>query len=64
MDKLLRIEEAARVLSISRAKAYSMAARNEMPGLIRLGGSVRVDPRVLAAWLDECAAKPTTDRVA
>lgn len=48
---LLTVEEAARYLRISRAKAYAMAATGEMP-TVRLGRSVRVRLAQLDAWLD------------
>lgn len=49
---LLTMEEVARVLRVSRGKAYSMAARDELP-TVRLGRSVRVRRDKLDAWLDE-----------
>ena len=49
---LLSLEETARLLQISRGKAYAMAKAGELP-TVRMGRSVRV-PRVrLEAWLDE-----------
>ncbi|MDE2096661.1 MAG: helix-turn-helix domain-containing protein [Patescibacteria group bacterium] len=38
---LLRIEEAAHVLSISRSQAYKLIASGEIP-VVRLGKSVRI----------------------
>jgi excisionase family DNA binding protein len=51
--ELLHIEEAARVLRIGRSRAYEMAAAGDMPGLIRLGRSLRVSRRRLLRWIDE-----------
>jgi excisionase family DNA binding protein len=48
---LLTIEELARFLRISRAKAYELAARGEIP-TVRMGRSVRVRRDRLEAWLD------------
>lgn len=45
--RLIRIEEAARRLQIGRSKAYQLAATGELPGVVRLGRSVRVsEPRL------------------
>ena len=49
---ILTVEEAARLLRISRAKAYGMALSGEMP-TIRLGRSVQIRRDRLEVWLDE-----------
>jgi excisionase family DNA binding protein len=49
---LLTVEEVARLLSLSRGKAYEMAAKGELP-TVRMGRSVRIRRDKLAAWLDE-----------
>ena len=54
---LLSLEEAARLLRISRGKAYSMAAAGELP-IVRMGRSVRVRRDRLDAWLDARATNP------
>ena len=41
------VEQAAKVLGISRASAYELARRGELPGAIRLGGRVVVSRRQL-----------------
>ena len=48
----LKVEEAAALMRISRAKAYEMAQAGELPGVVRIGRSVRVSRRRLVAWLD------------
>jgi excisionase family DNA binding protein len=48
---LLRVPEAAKQLSISRSKAYSLAARGELPGVMRVGKSIRVSATRLAEWI-------------
>jgi excisionase family DNA binding protein len=48
---LLTVEEAARLLRLSRGKAYEMAAKGELP-TVRMGRSVRIRRDRLAAWLD------------
>jgi len=49
---LLRIEEAAIMLSLGRAKAYQMAQRGELPGVVRIGRSVRISAAALRSWID------------
>ena len=49
---LITVEEAGRLLRISRGKAYQMAATGELP-IVRMGRSVRVRRDRLEAWLDE-----------
>ena len=48
---LITVEEAARILRISRGKAYGMAATGELP-VVKMGRSVRVRRDRLDAWLD------------
>lgn len=50
--ELLRVPEAARLLNISRAKAYSLIAGGVIP-VVKVGASIRVPRRRLIAWLEE-----------
>jgi excisionase family DNA binding protein len=52
------IDEAARILGISRASAYAAAHRGELPGVLRLGRRLVVSRRALERALgsDEPAA--------
>jgi excisionase family DNA binding protein len=50
---LLRPAEAAALLAVSRTRVYELAARGDLPGVIRLGGSVRIHRPTLEAWLRE-----------
>ncbi|MBA3877396.1 MAG: hypothetical protein C0498_10730 [Anaerolinea sp.] len=52
---MIRIVEAARLMSISRSRAYALALRGELPGALRLGGTWRVNRRALHAWADRAA---------
>ena len=52
---LLKVEDAASVLSVGRSKAYAMAAAGELPS-IKIGRSVRVPVAALEAWINERAA--------
>lgn len=48
---LIRVPEAARLLSVSKSKAYEMVADGSIPS-VRLGGSVRVPLDALKALVD------------
>jgi len=48
----LRAEEVAKRLQISRAQAYMLIRRGQIPS-IRLGRSVRVPEAALDAWIAE-----------
>ncbi len=54
---LLTVREAAQRLRVSRSKAYQMAATRELPGVVRVRGSVRVHAERLTAWIEEQAAE-------
>jgi len=53
--EVLSIEEAAKELRIGRSRAYEMAAAGTMPGLFRIGRSLRVSRRDLSAWVEQQA---------
>lgn len=55
--QLLKIEEAALLLNIGRTKAYDLAQRGELPGVVRVGHSLRVSRRRLEAWIAEQAGE-------
>jgi len=50
--KTLKIPEAARLLGISRATAYALAARGELPGARRIGRRIVVLKSVLEKFLE------------
>jgi excisionase family DNA binding protein len=50
-DQLLRVEDVARLLQVGRSKVYSMAAAGTLPGVVRVGGSVRVSAKALSIWI-------------
>ena len=53
MDRLLlRPQEAAEMLGVSRAKLYELLADGTLPK-VRLGGSVRVPALALRRWVDK-----------
>jgi excisionase family DNA binding protein len=58
-DKLLlRMPEVAERLSISRSRAYELAAAGRLPGVIRLGKSIRVSAKRLDEWIEQNASSP------
>ena len=57
---LYRMEDVAHLLNISRSKAFEMAAAGKLPGVVRLGRSVRVSRIALERWIQEKEA-PTDD---
>jgi excisionase family DNA binding protein len=58
MDKLLyRVEDAAEVLSLSRAKLYEYIARQELP-VQKFGGSTRIHADDLKAFARRESREP------
>lgn len=53
---LLTVPEVARVLRISRAQAYQLAQRGDLPGVVHIGRCVRVSADALQDWIDREAA--------
>jgi excisionase family DNA binding protein len=51
--RFLTVPEAARLLRINRGRAYEMANDGTLPGVIRLGRTLRVDKERLIAGLAE-----------
>jgi len=55
MDKgLLKIEDAARVLSLGRSKTYQLVMEGQIPS-IHIGRSRRISAAALERWIDEQA---------
>ena len=50
---MLRVDEAASLMSISRSKTYALIALGQIPGVRRFGAAVRINRAVLEAWLAE-----------
>ena len=51
MSNLVRVEEVAEVLNVTRQRAYELIRRNMVPGVVRLGRQVRVDLEELEEWI-------------
>jgi excisionase family DNA binding protein len=52
-ERYLTVPEVARLLRINRGRAYEMANDGTLPGVIRLGRTIRVDRNRLIAGLAE-----------
>jgi excisionase family DNA binding protein len=50
--ELLRVKEAAELLSVSRTKMYEMAEKGEVP-VVRIGAAVRIPRKKLLEWIQE-----------
>ena len=48
---LLTVQDLAVLLATSSSGVYSRVARGQIPGALRIGRSIRFDPRVIAQWL-------------
>ncbi len=60
---LLTMTEVAALLRTSRKATYSMVARGQLPGVIRIGRRVLIQRDELLDWLDERRApSPEGDR--
>ncbi len=55
---LLRDREAADLLGISREKMYLMMRSGQVPGVVRIGRSIRISRASLERWIEEQAARP------
>lgn len=51
MSKLLRINEVAEILKVSRWRAYELARIGRIP-VVRIGRQVRVNAAALDAWIE------------
>ena len=59
---MLRVEEAAKLSGLGRTKFLELLYAGEVPGVARFGRSVRVNRRMLEAWLDERSASAARNR--
>ena len=54
---LLKPEEAAELLRLSRSKVYEMAAAGVLPS-VRMGGAVRIPASELRRWVEQHTSVP------
>lgn len=59
-ERFLSVPEVARLLRINRGRAYELANTGVLPGVIRIGRTIRVDRERLLAGLakDERFSRP------
>ncbi|WP_434420171.1 helix-turn-helix domain-containing protein [Nannocystis pusilla] len=53
---LMTVEEVALLLRTSKGAVYARYARGGIPGALRLGRTLRFDPRIIAQWLSANSA--------
>ncbi|WP_245913738.1 helix-turn-helix transcriptional regulator [Nannocystis exedens] len=53
---LMTVEELAALLHTSKGAVYARHARGGIPGGLRLGRTLRFDPRIIAQWLSANSA--------
>lgn len=53
---LMTPEELALLLHMSKGAVYAKVARGGIPGAVRLGRTLRFDPRIIAQWLSAKSA--------
>lgn len=58
-EKLLRMSEVAALIDTSLPRAYELVRQGVIPGVIRLGRQIRVNPDVLAKWMTQDAGVTT-----
>lgn len=51
LPTFLTVEELAVLLRISRNAAYASVARGEIPGVTRIGKTIRITRDVVVAWV-------------
>ncbi len=50
---LLRAEEGARLISVSRSKFFQLMASGAVPGVVKIGRSTRISREALERWVRE-----------
>ena len=53
---LMTVEELALLLRTSKGAVYARRARGCIPGAVRLGRTLRFDPRIIAQWISANSA--------
>ena len=62
LPPVLTVEEVAKLLRISRGAAYQAVRRGELPGVRRVGRTLRVSRDAVLSWLGQgCVSRKGTD---
>lgn len=59
-EKLLRMSEVAALIDTSLPRAYELVRLGMIPGVVRLGRQIRVNPDVLAEWITQGGSIPSS----
>jgi excisionase family DNA binding protein len=59
---VLTVDELARLLRVDRKTIYELVRRGELPGVRRLGRSVRIHRATVLAWLSEGQGRVSRSR--
>ncbi len=59
---LLKAEQGAALLGISRSKFFALMAAGELPGIVRIGRSVRISRTALEAWIRQQSGEGDDDQ--
>ena len=54
----MNVEEAAARLGVGRGLAYSLAAKGQLPGVLRLGRRIVISRKALDRFLEASTEKP------
>jgi excisionase family DNA binding protein len=49
--KLLRVPKVAEIIDVTIPRTYELLRQGIIPGVVRMGRQIRVDPDALAAWI-------------
>ena len=58
-EPLMTVDELAAYLNVSKRAVYAMVARDQVPGLVRVGRRMRFEPRTIRAWTKSCRLRQT-----
>lgn len=59
--RTITIPQAAEVLGIHPRRAYQLAERGQLPGVIRLGRSIRIRVAALRQWMEQQESQIRSD---
>jgi excisionase family DNA binding protein len=60
-EGLIDVSEAARRLGVRTHRIYDLVREDRMPGVVRIGRQVRIDPAALDEWIANGGDNAYTD---